>query len=395
MNIYPRRIFSSLKLTLEDDRVVVLTGMRRVGKTTAARWLLNQMPTENKVYFDLERLDQRVLFQENNYEVIADALRNRGLDLAKFCCVAIDEIQYVPNIPSVVKYLYDTYRIKFILTGSSSFYIKNYFTESLAGRKTVFELFPLTFGELLAFRQIKIRERKNLSEMIFDRNEYDRLKSPYEEFIQFGGFPDVVLESSFEKKKIILNDILSSYFNIDVRTMTDFQKIAELQQILKVLAARIGSKIDNSKLATIVGISRPTLAQYLEFLEKTYLIKRLPAFTSSDRASAVSKKLYFYDNGIANTFSNIGEGALFENAIFTQLHHYGKLCYLASRDDEVDFILSTENKNIGLEVKTHPFSSDADRLKRLATKNGLQSSFLIGRNPSRDFLDFIWGGFLV
>jgi len=67
--------------------------------------------------------------------------------------VALDEIQYVPNLPSVVKYLHDTYRIKFLLTGSSSFYLKNYFTESLAGRKVVFEMFPLTFGEFLGFSQ--------------------------------------------------------------------------------------------------------------------------------------------------------------------------------------------------------------------------------------------------
>ena len=94
----------------------------------------------------MERLDQRAVFQESNYDLVINFLRNRGLDSTQPMTVALDEIQYVPNLPSVVKYLLDNYQIKFLLTGSSSFYLKNYFTESLAGRKVVFEMFPLTFG---------------------------------------------------------------------------------------------------------------------------------------------------------------------------------------------------------------------------------------------------------
>jgi predicted AAA+ superfamily ATPase len=161
MTLYPRVQFPALKEALDDQRAIVITGMRRTGKTTTLRWLIEQVPSQNKIYLDLERLDQRSVFQESNYDLILDYLRNRGLDTHQPMIVALDEIQYVPNLPSVVKYLYDTYGIKFLLTGSSSFYLKNYFTESLAGRKVVFELFPLTFGEFLDFRGVPYQHKEN------------------------------------------------------------------------------------------------------------------------------------------------------------------------------------------------------------------------------------------
>ena len=108
--------------------------------------------------------------------------------------VALDEIQYVPNLPSVVKYLADNFPIKFLLTGSSSFYLKNYFTESLAGRKIVFEMFPLTFGEFLGFRGITYQSREQFADMRFDPYEFERLKDHYEDYLLYGGLPSVVLE---------------------------------------------------------------------------------------------------------------------------------------------------------------------------------------------------------
>ena len=92
-------------------------------------WLLDQVVSTNKIYLDLERLDQRAVFEETNYEVVLNYLRNLGLDTDSPLVVALDEIQYVPNLPSVVKYLYDHYGIKFLLTGSSSYYLKNFFSE--------------------------------------------------------------------------------------------------------------------------------------------------------------------------------------------------------------------------------------------------------------------------
>jgi hypothetical protein len=405
MKVIPRAIFPDLQRALKDQRAIVITGQRRVGKTTAARWLLDQAPTDNRLYLDLERLDQRAVFSESNYDLVLAFLRNRGLDPSRPATVALDEIQYAPNVPSIVKYLYDAAQttgqpgIKFILTGSSSFYLKNLFTESLAGRKVVFELFPLSFGEFLAFNGVSYRSRAGFADMAFDRFEYERLKGYYEEYLAYGGLPEVALAPGAETKTEILRDVLSSYINIDIRVLADFQKIAELQQLLRVLASRIGNKLDHAKLASIVGISRPTLVQYLEFLEMTYVIRRLPAYSgSADRAAALGRKLYFYDNGIAGVLARLSEGALLENAVFNQLRAYGELSYLARGSSyEIDFILGgvAGQGNTALEVKTHPLPADLHKLQRLAERLALPQAHLVGRFPTPGFTDFVWGGLIL
>jgi len=389
-----RTIFPALLDALPDQRVIVITGMRRVGKTTTLRWLLDQVPSTNKVFLDLERKDQRAVFEESNYDIVLSYFRNLGLDPSQPLTVALDEIQNVKNLPSVVKYLSDHYGIKILLTGSSSFYLKNFFTESLAGRKIVFEMFPLGFGEFLDFRGIPYRKRHILEDMQFDAREYDRLSAYYEEFLAFGGLPSVVLEPRAEVKREILNDIFTSYINIDVQTMADFRKIGELQSLLKALTSRIGNKLDLSKLSQIIGISRPTLNEYLEFLEMTYIIYRLPTFAGPDKTISLGKKLYFRDNGIVSILGSPGEGAMFENSIFNQLRDYGELTYLAkSNDYEVDFVITPPDEPaIGLEVKVHPTAADRSRLTKITRRHDLHQSFVIGRYATPAFNDYLWGG---
>lgn len=404
MNTIPRTLFPAMQRALADPRVIVITGQRRVGKTTAGRWLLDQVSTSNKLYLDLERLDQRAVFNERNYDLVMGYLRNRGIDLTRPAYVVLDEIQYAPNVPSIVKYLYDAAQsgelpaIKFILTGSSSYYLKHLFTESLAGRKVVFEMYPLSFGEFLAFRDVPYRPRIDLAEMQYDPYEYERLKGHYEEYLVYGGLPEVVLAGTGETKSEILNDIFSSYINIDIRVLADFQKIAELQQLLRILASRIGNKLDHTKLAKIIGISRPTVLQYLEFLEMTYIIHRLPAYSASpDRAAVLPRKLYFCDNGIAGVLARLSEGAMFENAVFNQLRAFGELAYLARGSEfEIDFVLGEpmQSAPVALEVKTHPLPVDLQKLRRLATSHGLPTAHLVGRFPTPGFSDFIWGGLI-
>jgi len=264
----------------------------------------------------------------------------------------------------------------------------------MAGRKIVYEMFPLGFGEFLDFRGIPYRRRSSLEEMRFDPHEFERLKGQYDEFITFGGLPNVAMEPKPDVKREILNDIFSSYINIDVQAMADFRKIGELQQLLKALALRMGNRMDTTKLSRIVGISRPTTKEYLEFLEKTYIIYQLPAYAGHDKAVAVGKKLYFRDNGIASVLAHPGEGAQFENAIFNQLREYGELAFLSKGNEyEVDFIMTQPNAQpVGLEVKYHPVASDDHKLKRIALKNGLSKSWVVGRYSTPGFDDFLWGG---
>jgi predicted AAA+ superfamily ATPase len=374
-------------------QVTVLTGMRRTGKTTLVKQLLETSDAAQKVYFDLERIDNRLLFSEENCENIIAALIQRGVDFSEKVLLAIDEIQLLPNLPSVVKYLYDNYHIKFLLSGSSSYYLKNRFNESLAGRKQIFEIFPLSFGELLVFKQIPFKAGGDFTETKFIKAEFERLRHFYEEFINFGGFPEVVLTQSIKQKTELINDILSSYINLDIMAVADFRKITEIYKLIKLLAVRVGTKLDISKLTSLTSMSRQTVENYLDLFEQSYLLKTIPVTSNSpDREIVKARKIYFTDNGIASASAELSSGAKFENAVFNQLRNFGEISYYQRKTgNEIDFVL---DKNIAFEVKETATDHDLRNLQRLAQNLNIEKTYVIGRHPNNVFDGFIWGGFI-
>ncbi|MFH1048517.1 MAG: ATP-binding protein [Patescibacteria group bacterium] len=387
---YFRKIYPELKKHLDSRQITVITGMRRSGKTTLAEHLLLEGDSGNKLYIDLQRLDNQELFSHKNYDNIMLELGRRGLDGKKKMFIALDEIQLIPEIAGAIKYLYDHYNIKFIITGSSSYYLKNLFSESLAGRKKIFELFPLDFGEFLVFKNIAFKE-ENFFELEFSNAEYERLRVYYEEYLEFGGFPEVVLSETDEEKKDLLKDIISSYVNIDIKSLADFRKGKNVYNLIKMLAVRAGSRVDYAKLSRLAGISRQTVTSYIDFFEKTYLLRRAPVFTASpDREIVKAQKLYFSDNGILNVLADLSGGAKFENALFCQLRHKGEIRYYSLKSGrEIDFVLDGK---MALEAKETPAEKDKNELSVLSQIAGLKKFRLIGRYPSPGFKDYIWGG---
>lgn len=390
--IYPRKIYPSLLEHAQKPEVTVLTGMRRTGKTTLIKQLLEDLPNKNSIYLDFQRLDIRELFQEKNYEAIRNNLVSQGLKPENMI-VAIDEIQLTPDSPSVIKYLYDHYKIKFIVTGSSSYYLKNLFSESLSGRKKVFELFPLDFGEFLTFKNINFTKNDWVNSK-FDKLEYNRLSSYYDEFICFGGFPQVVLADSETDKVDNLRDIFSSYVSIDIKSLADFTDERNLYNLAKILASRVGSRVDYSKISRLSGLSRPTVTNYISFFEKTYLINTIGVYTKNiDREIVKSRKLFFCDTGIANILSDIGSGSQFENTLYNQLTRNNEIQYYSLKNgNEIDFIL---NKKISIEAKETPTEDDLTKLKLISSIAKIANAKIIGRNKSPKFSNYVWGGSIV
>lgn len=241
----------------------------------------------------------RTLFSEPNYETIVQALTRQGTDFTKKVLIGLDEIQLVPNLPSVLKYLYDTYDIKFIVTGSSAYYMKNQFSESLAGRKKIFEIYPLNFEEVLTFKGVQAKRLSIDAATRFIPAEYERLKAYYDDYIEFGGFPEVVLARSDEDKKDLLSDIISSYINFDLSLLSDIRNPMNLFKLIRLLSARIGTKLDISKLTSVTGMARQTVENYLDLLEKSYLIKMIPVLSSSPEREIVRPgKFIFWIMGL-------------------------------------------------------------------------------------------------
>jgi uncharacterized protein len=379
--IYPRIIEKELKKYIDTPEIIVLTGMRQVGKTTLLRKIFDKIPSQSKVFLDLENPLTQKIFDETDYNNIPRSLEELGLKKGGKPYIFLDEIQAMPAVVKAIKYLFDHHGFKFFLTGSSSYYLKNLFPESLAGRKFVFRLDPLTFKEFLIFKGEKGNQFSKFSQKEKSKNRarHEKLKYFYEEYLKYGGFPKVVLEEDLAVKQKRLEDILKSYFEKDVKALAKFREMRLFRNLIFLLSARIGSKIDISRLASELGTSRETVYSYLAFLEDTYFISLVGPFTKSqDKLISKASKVYFCDTGVARMFSEIAEGPIFENAVFNNLKILGKVNYFQKKSGgEIDFVL--EGK-AGLEAKLTGISRDLAKTRGIADKIGLKESYVITKN---------------
>lgn len=349
---YQRDIVNQLAKELTTREAVVLTGMRQVGKTTLLKHLFSLVPSKNKAFFDFENPLDTKDFEKIDFDGILDGLVERGINKKERAYLFIDEIQNLPIISRVAKYLIDHYETKFFLTGSSSFYIKNLFPESMAGRKTIFELFPLTFSEFLVFKEIKrFSLPKDLILKAKEKNEVQniRMEPLYKEYMTHGGFPAVVLENDPQRKKTLLEGIFQSYFEKDVKTLSDLKDRSKLRDLIFLLVSRVGGRVEIEKIASELGTTRTTIYSYLEFLEATYFLKLLPRFSRSlDRSRAGRKKVFFTDTGLASFLGQLSAGQIFENSLFQTFRPNHNLSFYRREKTEIDFILDSK---IALEAK--------------------------------------------
>lgn len=384
--IIERGLYAGISRYIDSPEAIVITGMRRTGKTTLLRYIMDNIKGENKVFLDLENPLSQKYFEEENYEKILDALRFLGLDTKKRGYVFLDEIQFVKNIPSAVKYLLDHYKIKFFLSGSSSFYLKNLFSESLSGRKYIFELFPFSFREFLSLKNPKI----NLfGKKAVSKAEFHEINRYYDEYLLYGGFPGVAQKEAIQEKKLALEDIFSSYFQLEVRQLGDFRKANVVRDLMLLLMERTGSKLDIQKISRELGVARETVYDYISFLEHTYFIKLIRPF-SRNRDSEIRSmpKFYLCDSGIINQFAKVSEGALFENAVFCALRAKGEVNYYQRKNGpEIDFIL---NKKYAYEVKISASEQDLKKLRGLAGELKL-SAFKIACRKFSGLTNVVYG----
>lgn len=376
--LLPRRINNSIrKKLLAGNDIIVLLGARQVGKTSIMHLLMDILLKREKIqknrilYFDLEDMHILEIVNRGVDEFISFLLAS-GADLKETCYIFIDEIQYMQNPSNFLKIIADHHkRISMVVSGSSSFSIRNKFKDSLAGRKRVFKIYPLDFCEFLEFKG-----RKDLSDFIikndwekarFFENHYLRF---FEEYVIYGGLPRISLLSSREEKIEYLKDVVNSYIKKDIKDIFRIDNPYAFNKVLKLLALHIGNAINFNNLTTISGISRQTFERYLFILENSFILKLIHPFYSN-KIKEISKmpKLYFMDTGIRNIITGDlnaldgrrDSGSLVENSVFSML--LGKQTLLqeinywrTKTGAEMDFVLTDENKNIqGFEVKYKPF----------------------------------------
>jgi len=383
-----RFLYHDLIKYLEHKNALVITGMRQVGKTTLMKQVFDEVPFP-KLWFDFDNPLDMLHFENIDYDAIYNSLLKESGVKNKRLHVFIDEIQNLPEITKIIKYLIDKYQVKFIVTGSSNYYLKNLFPESLSGRKFLFILPAMSFKEYLFFRD-KIKEdeaagiEKSIDNVLNENSllEYKKYEQDYRDYMEYGGFPEVVTTSDIKIKKEVLRNIFASFFEKDIRLLSDIKDIRELRDLILLLVPRTGNMLDITKLSSESGINRVKLYDYLEFLQGVFFIKLIPKFSASiDRSVAGGKKVYFSDNGLLNIIGRINDGQLFENTIANELSAYGELCFYNKRNTaEIDFIL---NKETAFEVKLKAAVTDLTRLENICSRIGIKKSFLISLNYTK------------
>src|SRR3989338_7091130 len=333
-----RNILNKLQQELTRPEILILLGPRQVGKTTLLKMLQNYAQGEGHptAFFDLEQPGILVDFNRPDKEIIQKIVGSGKI-------IFIDEFQYVANISKIFKAIFDSgKKIKIICSGSSSLEIHKHLKESLSGRRFLYRIYPLTYGELKA-----------------GMKDY-----PLEDYLRFGGMPGLTQTDSAERKQQILNELLGSYILKDVKSLLKEENIRAFNHLFYLLAENQGSTISVNSLADEVGMSSKAINHYLDILEQTYVNYRIYSY-SKNLGNELKKscKTYLYDLGMRNVllkdFSGPDRkdyGVILESFVFlrlqTMLQSNIEIKFWRTKDGgEVDFIVLKDRKAIPIEVK--------------------------------------------
>ncbi len=358
--LFPRFISSPIIEALADRPVVLITGARQTGKTTLVREILKKVHSAQ--YITLDDLSIRNAAQNDPQGFLA---RYSGP-------LIIDEIQLAPELLSAIKLEVDSNRQagRFLLTGSANVLTVPRISESLAGRMEIFNLFPLSQGELSSKKEAFIdwlfSEKFELSSFSKsnDRSLMNRIIN--------GGYPEIVQKSDASRKEAWFRNYVTTILQRDIRDLANINGLTQMPRLLELLATRITTLVNFSELSRSIQIPHTSLKRYLALFETTFLTYRLPSWSGNlGKRIVKSPKLFFTDSGLASSF--LGEdidslakpshqsGALLENFILSELYkqktwsktnpHF--FHFRSQTGQEVDFILEDRKRRcIGIEVKS-------------------------------------------
>lgn len=355
--MYLRRIAEeSVREILEDDKIGIILGARQVGKTTLVEHLLKER-NATALNFDVEV--DKARFRAAAALSPLDGLRSLGNPDV----LVIDEAQRLPEASRVVKGWYDA-RVpaRILLLGSSSLDLLDQAAESLTGRNRKLVLPPLLFSESLGTQSWA---GANASPSHLCQHFAPQLRGFLMQRLSFGSYPEVVTS---DEPVRLLRELSSDYLWKDV-LQTGLVKTPELiKRLLLLLAHQIGAEVSVSEIAAQLQMARPTVERYLDLLEQTFVIFRLPAFSTNPRKEiAKSRKVFFWDTGIRNALLNAFAtedfrpdiGALWENWVVAEvakrnvlLGSPAQLYFWRTRgQSEVDLVIKDATALRGFEVK--------------------------------------------
>ena len=370
-----RKILSKILKEIDSAEILFLLGTRQVGKTTLSKLIAQESHFENIYFFDFEDKEYRELFNSVSVKKLEQIFKLEAINVGQKNLIIFDEIQLLDDPSNMLKLIHDHFKtLKVIATGSSSLQIKAKFSDSLAGRKRVYKIEPLDFDEFLLFKKEEklLRLRKMFQEESDKRSMVPIVKSQttrflelFEEYLVYGGYPEVVLLESREDKIVKLDSIASSYIQKDIKDLANIENIDGYNRLIQYLSINIGNMINLSSVSTAIGLSLPTVKKYINLLQDTFIVDELrPFFRNKNKEISKNGKIFFKDIGVRNlqikNFNMLSyrtdTGELYENYVFNQLDTQNILSslymYRTQSKTEIDFVKIKESIASLYEVKS-------------------------------------------
>lgn len=338
-----RLLYKTIENKLFAGKVIILTGARQVGKTTFLKQLLRQK--EGVLWLNGDELQVQNLFANASADRLLSEFSNSKI-------VILDEAQRIENIGLRLKLIADSdSEVQVIATGSSAFELANKVNEPLTGRKWEYQMFPLSFGEMVAHHG-KLKEMRMLPRRII-----------------YGYYPEVVTNDGNEVE--ILKLLTDAYLYKDILSWESIKHPDKLQTLLRALAYQVGSQVSYNELSQMCSMDSKTVERYINLLEQCYIIFRLPSFSRNLRHELKSsRKIYFYDNGIRNALiadyraPEVRQdiGALWENFVIAErmksneyYHRWvNRYFWRTKQQQEIDYLEESEGKLHAYEMKWNP-----------------------------------------
>lgn len=345
MTMYKRTLQDLISQRMGEGKAVIVYGPRQVGKTTVLKLLLEDR--NDVLWFNGDEPDVRALFENITSTRLKAIIGQRRL-------VVIDEAQRISNIGLCMKLITDNLpEVQLIATGSSSFDLANNIQEPLTGRKKEYQMFPLSFQELVEANGW-MDERRLLPHRLV-----------------YGSYPDVLNHAGEEKET--LTELADSYLYKDILSFDRIKKSEKLVKLLQALAYQVGSLVTYNELAGLCGLDAKTVESYVQLLEQAFIIFRLGSYSRNLRNELkFSRKIYFWDCGIRNAVisnfqqleirSDTDKGALFENYVIAErmkalryAKSYAKSYFWrTSAKHEIDYIEEKDGQLAAYEFKWNP-----------------------------------------
>ena len=347
-NLYERDIFQTLVRNLQTKHIQVIQGIRRSGKSTLFKLLINHLSqTVDPLEILYINLDDPFFtpYQKDAtkfYDIVTEA---KKLTQKEIKYLFLDEVQNIQGWESYVKSVYDSELfVKIFVTGSNSTLLEGELATLLTGRYLSVQVYPLSFKEIL-----KINHITNYMQLL---KEQPKVLKLVDDMMEYGSFVEV-----YEHNEAFRRDILKSYYQTillkDGVANNAIRDVKSFKELSFYLLSNVGSLYSYNSLAKAVAIHDKSAKEYLSYLEESYLCSELKQFSFSLKEQQnAKKKLYFSDNGfllLSFKFSS-NFGKLLENLVFTELLKQEYEVYFYNKNFECDFIVKKENKTIAIQV---------------------------------------------